>query len=148
MIKNAKTSLQTNEQSRRPWRSVVLRLMLVIVVVVVLHLYKRRDHPSVDALPPNATDIHQSYGPERYVKAKVTQAGFDSFVKKFKLSHVKERRDSRYENIDFYGISRPVWWDPGVSSGDWYIRFSKDRRYFNLSKYENGYLYFIEDENR
>jgi len=40
-----------------------------------------------------------------------------------------------------------VWWNPGNGlGGEAYIRFSKDRQKFELSKYENGYLYFIEGE--
>jgi hypothetical protein len=101
-------------------------------------------------LPWSATDIQEAYHSDTLLpdydyrlKAKVSEAQFQKYIKKFNLSlHTKDRKYS--DDVIWLHWSAPSksksgWWNPTDSLTNTFVWQGSDTWIF--AKYENGYLY-------
>lgn len=101
-------------------------------------------------LPWSASDIHESYYSDTLLpdydyklKAKISEAQFQNYIKSFDLSpHTSDRKYS--EEIHWLDWNAPPegnvgWWNPTSSLTNTFVWQGSDTWIF--AKYENGYLY-------
>jgi len=101
-------------------------------------------------LPWLAGDVHEHYTTDillpdysYYLKAKISEAQFQRYIAKFKLTlHTSDRNytdDTVWLQWDAHDSTPNHWWDPSKTLNNTYVWQGNDTWIF--AKYENGYLY-------
>lgn len=126
------------------------------IIVAVLYIgglaacYELFTWPFRKALPWTATDIHEWYWSETllpdysyYLKAKVTENQFRTYVARFGLTpHAPDRaysESSIWLNWESAPESDGGWWNPSDSLDTTFVREGHDT--WTFAKFEQGYLY-------
>ncbi len=124
------------------WMTVALLGVLSSVGFYVLTMSRPRRY-----LPWEATEIREYYHDygiipdfERCLRAKISEAGFQTYIKRLGLT--KRYNWAVHKDLP---ISWPpcdeVWWTPGALDGA-YFDHTEGEEFCVLAKYEDGYVYF------